>query len=72
MQFVPFNEFKQNPHMLAKETLNEIPGQLLNWFRKRGIQPYQRTEEERNRLQQQLTMRTGMQTFIPPYYQMLK
>lgn len=51
MQFVPFNQFKQNPHMLAKETLNEIPGQLLNWFRRRGIQPYQRTEEERSRLQ---------------------
>lgn len=26
VQFVPFNDFKHNPHMLAKETLNEIPG----------------------------------------------
>lgn len=26
VQFVPFNNFKANPHMLAKETLNEIPG----------------------------------------------
>ena len=26
VQFVPFNEFKHNPHLLAKETLNELPG----------------------------------------------
>lgn len=26
VQFVPFNDFKSNPAMLAKETLMEIPG----------------------------------------------
>ena len=26
VQFVPFNEFKHNPHLLAKETLMEVPG----------------------------------------------
>ena len=26
VQFVPFDEFKHNPHLLAKETLNELPG----------------------------------------------
>ena len=26
VQFVPFNEFKHNPHLLAKEILYEIPG----------------------------------------------
>ena len=26
VQFVPFDEFKSNPHMLAKEVLDEIPG----------------------------------------------
>ena len=25
VQFVPFNEFKNNPHLLAKETLAEVP-----------------------------------------------
>jgi hypothetical protein len=40
VQFVPFNQFRQNPTMLAKETLNEIPGQLLNWFRRQNIRPY--------------------------------
>ena len=40
VQFVPYNQFKQNPHMLAKETLTEIPGQLLNWYRKHNIKPH--------------------------------
>lgn len=26
VQFVPFNEFKNSPHLLAKEVLDEIPG----------------------------------------------
>ena len=26
VQFVPFNDYKSNPHMLAKETLMEVPG----------------------------------------------
>lgn len=26
VQFVPFNEFKNDPHLLAKEVLDEIPG----------------------------------------------
>jgi hypothetical protein len=25
VQFVPFNEFKHNPQLLAKETLQELP-----------------------------------------------
>ena len=37
VQFVPFNEFKNNPHLLAKETLTELPGQLLNYMRKNNI-----------------------------------
>mmetsp|Transcript_17257 Transcript_17257/g.12253 ORF Transcript_17257/g.12253 Transcript_17257/m.12253 type:complete len:124 (-) Transcript_17257:585-956(-) len=44
VQFVPFNEFKNNPHMLAKETLEEVPGQLLNYMRKNGISPMPKTE----------------------------
>ena len=26
VQFVPYNEFKGNPHLLAKEILYEVPG----------------------------------------------
>jgi hypothetical protein len=30
--------------MLAKETLEEVPGQLLNFMRRKGIDPKMRTE----------------------------
>ena len=43
--------------MLAKETLMEVPGQLLNWMRKHNINPHPRTEEQRRLIQQQLSMR---------------
>ena len=45
VQFVPFNDFKNNPHLLAKETLNELPGQLLNYMRRNNILPHPRSEE---------------------------
>jgi hypothetical protein len=44
VQFVPFNDFKHNPHLLAKETLTELPNQLLNYMRKRGLYPGPKTE----------------------------
>ena len=34
VQFVPFRDFRHNPMQLAKETLEEVPGQMLNYFRK--------------------------------------
>lgn len=37
VQFVPFREFAHNPMQLAKETLEEVPGQLVNYFRTKGI-----------------------------------
>ena len=39
VQFVPFNEFKEEPHLLAKETLNKLPDQLLNYMRRNNITP---------------------------------
>ena len=44
VQFVPFRDFANNPMMLAKETLEEVPGQMLNYFRRRGIRPNPATE----------------------------
>ena len=32
VQFVPFRQFKNDPFKLAKETLQEIPGQLVDFF----------------------------------------
>lgn len=57
VQFVPFNEFKNNPTLLAKETLNELPGQLLSYMRKRGIPPLPRSEAQRQQIKHQMSMR---------------
>ena len=37
VQFVPFRDFAHNPMQLAKETLEEVPGQMLGYFRTKGI-----------------------------------
>ena len=44
VQFVPFREFKNNPMALAKETLEEVPGQMLDFFRRKNISPNPATE----------------------------
>ena len=50
VQFVPYREFKGNPTQLARETLDEIPRQLLDFMRKNQIDPMPQTEEGRRRL----------------------
>lgn len=47
VQFVPFRDFKNDAYKLAKETLQEIPGQVVDFFTKRNIFPRPKTEEER-------------------------
>jgi len=44
VQFVPFRDFADNPMLLAKETLEEVPGQVLSYFRRKGIRPNPATE----------------------------
>ena len=41
VQFVPFNQFKNDTRELAKQTLEEIPRQFLNFMEKNGIFPIQ-------------------------------
>lgn len=60
VQFVPFREFRSNPMLLAKETLEEVPGQMLNYFRKQGIVPMPATEESRRKIKQQLSRQKSM------------
>lgn len=57
VQFVPFREFRNDPFKLAKETLQEIPGQLVDFFQKKRINPRPNTEEERNKIASQLSLR---------------
>jgi len=51
VQFVPFRDFKNNPAELAKQTLEEVPGQLLNFFRKRKIVPMPSSEAGKRLIQ---------------------
>lgn len=56
VQFVPFREFANDRYKLAKETLQEIPGQVTDFFQSRSIQPRPAKEEERNRIKAQLSL----------------
>jgi len=51
VQFVPFRDFMHNPMQLAKETLEEVPGQMLNYFRNKGIMPNPASEAQKRALQ---------------------
>jgi len=39
VKFVPFSELKRDPYMLAKEVLEEVPKQMLDYFSMRNIKP---------------------------------
>ena len=56
VQFVPFNQFKGDQLKLAKETLTEIPGQLVDYFTKKRILPRPAKEEERQAVKRQLSL----------------
>ena len=60
VQFVPYRDFRNNPAQLARETLDEIPRQMLDFFRKNDIQPLPSTEEQKRKLQQKLSMQRSL------------
>lgn len=60
VQFVPFREFANNPMMLAKETLEEVPGQMLDYFRRRNITPNPATEVQKRALQSKLSQQRSL------------
>ena len=39
VQFIPYREVGNSATMLAKEVLDEIPREILNFFGKKGIVP---------------------------------
>ena len=41
--------------MLAQKTLEEVPGQVRNYFNRRGIVPNPSSEAERNKLRKKLS-----------------
>ena len=55
VQFVPFRDFRENPVLLAKETLAEVPKQLISIFEKNKITPKAVKEEEKQQIKQKLS-----------------
>mmetsp|Transcript_6712 Transcript_6712/g.5981 ORF Transcript_6712/g.5981 Transcript_6712/m.5981 type:complete len:301 (-) Transcript_6712:556-1458(-) len=55
VQFVPFREFKANPILLAKETLQEVPGQLVSFFQSKGIVPLNLSEDRKSEIRKKLS-----------------
>ena len=55
VQFVPFSEFKNDPRMLAKETLEEVPRQFLDFMEKNNIVPKSVHDEEKKNIRKGLT-----------------
>ncbi|CDW74967.1 copine viii [Stylonychia lemnae] len=77
VQFVPFREFKNNPIQLAKQTLEEVPNQLISYFEKAKIVPKQVREEQKQIIKRQLSRQRTLkeenkQQELPPYFEKLK
>ena len=46
VQFVPFDQFKDNPHKLAEKVLEEIPRQVIEYYQHNNIDPKDEEFEE--------------------------
>jgi hypothetical protein len=46
--------------LLAKETLTEVPGQLINFFRTQNIVPNPATEAQKRALQSKLSQQKSL------------
>ena len=47
VQFVPFSQFKNDPPKLAEQVLEEIPKQVIEYYKYKGIQPKEEDEDEK-------------------------
>lgn len=61
VQFVPFREFHSDPIALARETLTEVPGQLIDFMKRQHIVPKAASEFEKQKIQAQLAQKTAQQ-----------
>lgn len=53
VQFVPFREFRNNPIELARQTLDEVPRQLISFMESKSIKPL--PQQNKRKIQKQLT-----------------
>jgi hypothetical protein len=60
VQFVPYRDFRHNPAQLAKETLEEVPGQLLDYFKRRNIDPLPANPVKKREIMQKLQAQRSM------------
>jgi len=49
VQFVPFNNYKNDPPKLAEQVLEEIPRQVVEYYQHKGIKPKDDDEDNDNR-----------------------
>mgnify|MGYP002624941853 CR=1 FL=1 len=48
VQFVPFNNYKNDPPKLAEQVLEEIPRQVIEYYQHKGIKPKEDVEDDLN------------------------
>lgn len=76
VQFVPFSEFKNDPRLLAKEVLEEVPRQFLSYMERHNIVPTQVREAEKRKIRAQLSRKGSMksegQGEAPEFFQELE
>eukprot|EP00818_Percolomonas_sp_WS_P007429 CAMPEP_0117437242 /NCGR_PEP_ID=MMETSP0759-20121206/1423_1 /TAXON_ID=63605 /ORGANISM="Percolomonas cosmopolitus, Strain WS" /LENGTH=639 /DNA_ID=CAMNT_0005228869 /DNA_START=173 /DNA_END=2092 /DNA_ORIENTATION=+ len=66
VQFVPFNRFKHNPHAFASAVLAELPHQVEEYFKVKGISPNQACVVDVNDIQiTEGAMGSGLPDFQP-------
>ena len=68
VQFVPYRKFSNDPMMLAKETLKEVPEQFLKYMAKKGIIPNSANYEQRIINQEEDKKQDQNKTFLSPFY----
>ena len=42
VQFVPYDKFKHNPKLLAEQVLEEIPAQVVGYYKNKNIKDIQK------------------------------
>ena len=63
VQFVPFNDYKNDPPKLAEQVLEEIPRQVVEYYQHKGIKPKEDEDENEGNMMNNINS-TGPDTII--------
>ena len=63
VQFVPFNDYKNDPPKLAEQVLEEIPRQVVEYYQHKGIKPKEDEDENEGNIMNNINS-TGPDTII--------